>query len=66
VAKIIEALTSAGQTAEDLAQKTGLGPGRIRRLLKRSEAHVIREGGGVKGDPFQFRLPDSIHSAGSP
>jgi hypothetical protein len=54
------ALTDKGQTSEQLRAVTGFSKQDISRAMTRLSDRVIREGKGVKGDPYQYSR-NAIH-----
>lgn len=53
--KIRAALTNVGQTVEELAKATGLSQRDVKRSLTRLGEPVVKEGAGVKHDPYRYR-----------
>lgn len=64
-ARVWGALTDAPQDVAEIAKKAVLSEKATRKALEACGARVIREGKGVKGDPYTYRRapqPDSMHS----
>ena len=63
--KVRAALTEKGQTVEELSKVTGLTQRDVKRFLPRLGKPVVKEGAGVKHDPYRYRhhsIPATSHS----
>jgi hypothetical protein len=66
-ARVASALSDRPLSAEEIVEKTGLTERQVRKAVESPEGLAVREGKGVKGDPYTYRRfsPSAGKPAGS-